>query len=152
MNTLLSQIRKTRRVSAFPVGLVTATQLSTPIVDPLTARIINIYDGYIADRKFPMDMAGFAVNVAFFKRVSETREVKMSFGLGHQETAFLEALGIEISDFEPLADNCTKILAWHTRTVTANDPKHLTGDKFQSANVDALKSYLDSLRQEEKRQ
>jgi beta-1,3-glucuronyltransferase len=51
----------------WPVGLVTWLHLSTPIVK--NGKIDGFYDGYILDRKFPVDMANFAVSVKFLKEV-----------------------------------------------------------------------------------
>ena len=55
------QLARTRRASAFPVGLVTQTGLSTPLVRD--GAVVGFYDGWIGGRTFPMDMAGFAVSV-----------------------------------------------------------------------------------------
>ena len=65
------QIRKTRRVSFFPVGLVSRLGVSTPIVR--AGRIVGFYDGWIGNRLFPVDMAGFAVNIRTLKEVTLTR-------------------------------------------------------------------------------
>lgn len=61
-------MRNTEKVSMWPVGLCTKTGLSTPIVK--NGELIGFYDGWIAGRKFPVDMAGFAVSVKFLKEVS----------------------------------------------------------------------------------
>ncbi|MPC79782.1 Galactosylgalactosylxylosylprotein 3-beta-glucuronosyltransferase P [Portunus trituberculatus] len=57
----------TRQVSMFPVGLVTRLGVSTPIVS--SGKLVGFYDGWIAGRRFPVDMAGFAVNVQFYLQV-----------------------------------------------------------------------------------
>lgn len=62
------QMRNTKKVSMWPVGLCTKTGLSTPIVK--NGKLIGFYDGWIAGRKFPVDMAGFAVSVKFLLEVS----------------------------------------------------------------------------------
>lgn len=51
----------------FPVGLVTRLGVSTPIVS--SGKLVGFYDGWIAGRRFPVDMAGFAVNVQFYLQV-----------------------------------------------------------------------------------
>ena len=63
---------RTRRVSAFPVGLVTQTGLSTPLVRD--GAVVGFYDGWIGGRTFPMDMAGFAVSVQLLLEVSHIWE------------------------------------------------------------------------------
>jgi len=62
-------MRYTQKVSMWPVGLCTRTGLSTPIVK--NGQLIGFYDGWIAGRKFPVDMAGFAVSVKFLLEVSQ---------------------------------------------------------------------------------
>ena len=67
INLFIFEIRKTRRVSFFPVGLVSRLGVSTPIVR--AGRIVGFYDGWIGNRLFPVDMAGFAVNIQTLKEV-----------------------------------------------------------------------------------
>lgn len=57
------QMRYTKKVSMWPVGLITKYGVSSPIVRNGT--VSGFYDGWIGGRKFPVDMAGFAVNVNF---------------------------------------------------------------------------------------
>ena len=61
------QIRTTRNVSFFPVGLVGNLGVSSPIVRD--GKIIGFFDGWIGNRVFAVDMAGFAVNTATLKKV-----------------------------------------------------------------------------------
>lgn len=58
---IFKQMRFTKKVSMWPVGLVTKFGLSSPIVRNGT--ISGFYDGWIGGRKYPVDMAGFAVYV-----------------------------------------------------------------------------------------
>ena len=99
------QIRTTKKVSMFPVGLVTNLGVSSPIVRNGT--VVDFYDGWLAKRKFPVDMAGFAFNVDYF--LSLPNDVSMPFRAGHEETKFLEQLRIKKEEIEPLADNCKKV-------------------------------------------
>ncbi len=55
---LFHEIRKTRRLSMFPVGLVSGSPVSTPIVQD--GQFSGFYVGWDGNRKFPLDMAGFA--------------------------------------------------------------------------------------------
>ena len=50
------QMRYTKKVSMWPVGLITKYGVSSPIVRNGT--ISGFYDGWIGGRKFPVDMAG----------------------------------------------------------------------------------------------
>ncbi|WAR19763.1 B3GA3-like protein, partial [Mya arenaria] len=58
-------------------------------------------------RKFSTDMAGFAVNLQLLKNITSV-EFRASAPPGHHETDFIQQLGVELSDLEPLAANCTK--------------------------------------------
>lgn len=51
----------------FPVGLCTKFGVSSPVVQNGT--FIGFYDGWTGGRKFPVDMAGFAVNLEFLSTV-----------------------------------------------------------------------------------
>ncbi|CAN9501568.1 unnamed protein product [Ophioblennius macclurei] len=61
-------------------------------------------------------MAGFAVNLQFLLSKPGTCFKVHGIPSGHQETRFLEGLAT-LSDLEPKAGNCTKVMVWHTRTV-----------------------------------
>ena len=61
------QIRKTRRISVFPVGLVSDRPVSAPVV--VGGRVTDFYEGWTGNRTFPVDMAGFAFSVSLFKQV-----------------------------------------------------------------------------------
>lgn len=91
-------------MSMFPVGLVTAFGVSTPIVRD--GKVVGFYDGWVANRKFPVDMASFAVNVQFFL---DRPKATMPFIPGYEEDGFMKSLNINASEIEPLAFNCTKV-------------------------------------------
>ncbi len=120
---IFEELRKTRRISVFPVGFVGAKGspgVSSPIVDLNTGKVIGFSDSWFAHRLFPVDMAGFGLNVGF----AMTRpNASMPFWAGYEEDVFLQSLGISLDDLEPLASNCTRILVWHTQTVKQKSPK-----------------------------
>ena len=60
-------MRYTKKVSMWPVGLVTNYGLSTPVLK--NGSHVDWYDGSYRSRMFPVDMAGFAVGVEFYKKV-----------------------------------------------------------------------------------
>lgn len=98
-------MRYTKKVSMWPVGLITNLGVSTPIVKD--GKFVGFYDGWIAGRKFPVDMAGFAVSVEFF--LSRPKAI-MPFRPGYEEDGFLKSLApFEPKDIELLASNCTKV-------------------------------------------
>lgn len=108
---LFEEIRYTKKVSLLPVGLTTEYGLSTPIVKD--GKFVGWYDGWIANRMFPVDMAGFAVSIPFLL----TRpDAKMPYSAGYEETGLLRSLDIKPEELELVADNCTKIYVWHTKT------------------------------------
>lgn len=53
----------------WPVGLCTKFGLSSPVV--VNGTFMGFYDGWVAGRKFPVDMAGFAVSVQFLLQVTK---------------------------------------------------------------------------------
>lgn len=79
--------------------------------------MVGFYDSWPASRTFPVDMAGFAVNIEFL-----TPAATMPYIQGHEEDQFLVSLGLKVADIEPLANNCSKVLVWHTRTLKYSKP------------------------------
>lgn len=95
----------------FPVGLVTDYCLSTPVVKNHT--VIGFYDGWPGGRRYPVDMAGFAINIEFLLSRPHAQFIELP---GYQETKFLETLEpFELKDIEPMANYCTELLAFHTK-------------------------------------
>nr|XP_027228583.1 galactosylgalactosylxylosylprotein 3-beta-glucuronosyltransferase 2-like [Penaeus vannamei] len=60
-------IRSTRGVSVFPVGLAKDLQLSTPVVKE--GRFSGWYDDFEGDLQFPVEFAGFAFSVELLLKV-----------------------------------------------------------------------------------
>lgn len=102
---IFQQMRFTKKVSMWPVGLVTKYGLSSPIVRNGT--LAGFYDGWIGGRKYPVDMAGFAVNVKFF--LSRPKAI-MPYDAGYEEDRFLRSLApLNNTEIELLASNCTQV-------------------------------------------
>ncbi|XP_071022543.1 galactosylgalactosylxylosylprotein 3-beta-glucuronosyltransferase 2-like [Oncorhynchus clarkii lewisi] len=121
---LFEEMRSTRGVSVWPVGLVSGRRYERPIVDK--GKVVGWYTGWRPDRPFAIDMAGFAVNLqvvlgnprALFKRRGSQP--------GMQESDFLKQI-TKVGELEPKANNCTRVLVWHTRTEKVNlgnEPRH----------------------------
>lgn len=135
---LFDEIRKTKRVSMFPVGLCTKFGLSSPIIK--NEKFVGFYDGWIAGRKFPVDMAGFAVNVKF---LLQRPNASMPFKAGYEEDGFLKSLApFEPKEIEFLADNCTKVLAWHTQTKKNEPSAPLDTKLYGETNLVKLKQQI----------
>lgn len=89
----------------WPVGLITKLGISSPVLKD--GKFVGFYDGWIAGRKFPVDMAGFAVSVSF---LLQRPKAFMPFKPGYEEDGFLKSLApLEPKDIEFLASNCTKV-------------------------------------------
>jgi len=102
---LFEEMRYTKKVSMWPVGLVTSLGLSSPVVNK-DGVVVDFYDGWIANRKFPVDMAGFAVSVQL---LLDKDNAYMPFVPGHEEDGFLKSLGITNADIEAKANRCTQV-------------------------------------------
>lgn len=124
-------MRYTKKVSMWPVGLVTKLGISSPIV--INKTITGFYDGWIVSRKYPVDMAGFAVSVKFLLM---RPKAKMPYSPGYEEDGFLKSLApLNLTEIEPLASMCTKIFAWHTQTKKNPSAQLLNIEKYGSTNL-----------------
>ena len=70
----------------FPVGFVAELFVSTPILDN-NGKFRSWYDGWVGDRAYAVDMAGFAVGIKFFIKV--TKKVKKIFFLSFFNIMYL---------------------------------------------------------------
>lgn len=61
-------------------------------------------------------MAGFAINLNLILTKTEAK-FRYDVEKGLQESVFLSYFTTK-DELEPLADNCTKVYVWHTRTET----------------------------------
>lgn len=102
---IFNQMRYTKKVSMWPVGLVTGYGVSSPIIRNGT--FAGFYDGWIGGRKYPVDMAGFAVNVKFL--LSRPKAI-MPYDAGYEEDKFLRSLApLNQTEIELLASGCTEV-------------------------------------------
>ncbi|XP_001947737.1 galactosylgalactosylxylosylprotein 3-beta-glucuronosyltransferase S [Acyrthosiphon pisum] len=135
---LFKEIRTTKKISMFPVGLVGEYGVSSPIIDK--GKVVGFFDSWPAKRKFPVDMAGFAINVQLlFKYPYAT----MPYKAGFEEDRFLSALAIRLDEIEPKAENCTRILVWHTQT--AKKPKPIVMVRSKATLPGSLATLLDQV-------
>ncbi|KAK7505478.1 hypothetical protein BaRGS_00003223 [Batillaria attramentaria] len=110
---LFKEMRWTKKVSVWPVGLVGGLRYESPVVVKGTVTRWLTY--WKPQRPFAMDMAGFAINLRLLLQ-HPNAQFTNAVQRGYQESTLLTALGVMLSDLEPRADGCTKILVWHTRT------------------------------------
>ncbi|PSN51915.1 Galactosylgalactosylxylosylprotein 3-beta-glucuronosyltransferase S [Blattella germanica] len=134
---LFEEIRDTKKVSMFPVGLIGDYAVSSPVLKG--GKVVGFFDSWPSKRKFPVDMAGFAVSVEFLKN---NPNATMPYKAGYEEDQFLRSLGLKLEDIEPKANSCTQVLVWHTQTTKKPSPTI----RIQTDVVDtSLKSLLDEI-------
>ncbi|XP_006620861.1 galactosylgalactosylxylosylprotein 3-beta-glucuronosyltransferase I [Apis dorsata] len=111
---LFHEMEKINKVGVWPVGLVGGLMVEKPICDNMTNTIIGFNAAWKPDRPFPLDMAGFAINLQL---LLENKNAVFSYDVqgGYQESEILSQI-ITRKELEPLADCCTKVYVWHTRT------------------------------------
>ena len=110
---LFEDMRDTKRVSVWPVGLVGGLMVEKPKV--MDQSVVGWDVAWSPNRPFALDMAGFAVNYNHFL---SRPKAKFAYNVkrGYQETEFLRHLVADLSELEPKADLCTKVYVYHTRT------------------------------------
>ncbi|XP_076290912.1 galactosylgalactosylxylosylprotein 3-beta-glucuronosyltransferase P-like isoform X2 [Lasioglossum baleicum] len=135
---LFDEIRRTKRVSMFPVGLTTSFGLISPVLRD--GKFAGFYDGWVAGRKFPMDMAGFAVNVEF---LLQRPNAMIPYVTEYQQDGFLRSLApLEPSELEFLAANCTKIYVWHDEFTNNLNSTPLDMETHGDTNLVKLKKLI----------
>ncbi|MCL4129096.1 UNVERIFIED_CONTAM: hypothetical protein GTU68_051857 [Idotea baltica] len=135
---LFEEMRDTKKVSMWPVGLVGGYSVSSPVLNKGT--VVSFYDAWPAGRKFQVDMAGFAVNVGFMK---SQKKVTMPYIAGHEEDGFLKSLCISLADIEAKGNGCTEVSVWHTRT-TKNPLRSISLSKHPKDNIKDLAKNMRS--------
>ncbi|KAJ0004909.1 hypothetical protein NQD34_011123 [Periophthalmus magnuspinnatus] len=121
---LFDEMRSTKGVSVWPVGFVGGRAYERPLVSG--GKVVGWYTGWRPDRPFATDMAGFAVNLHVILSNPRAQFKRRGSQPGMQESDFLRQI-TTVSQLEPKAHNCTRVLVWHTRTEKphlANEPKH----------------------------
>ncbi len=68
--------------------------------------MVGFFDSWPAKRQWPVDMAGFAVNLNYMAKFNAS----MPYKAGYEEDEFLKSIGLKIEDIEPKANNCSEIL------------------------------------------
>ncbi|XP_078358751.1 galactosylgalactosylxylosylprotein 3-beta-glucuronosyltransferase 3-like isoform X2 [Oculina patagonica] len=121
---IFEQMRYTKKVSVWPVGLVGGLKWEGPVCKD--GSVVKFYTVWEPNRPMPVDMAGFAINAKLF---IDNPEVEMDplARRGFLESSVVGRLA-KREEFEPLANNCKQILVWHTQTA---DPKMKQEDKLK---------------------
>lgn len=116
---LFNEMRDTKTVSVWPVGLVGGVMVERPQVSLVDYQsryeVSGWLTGWRPDRPFATDMAGFAVNLNLLVKNPDA-EFSLKSKRGFMESDFLEKI-TTLSELEPKADLCTKVYVWHTQTL-----------------------------------
>ena len=131
---LFDEMRYTKKVSCWPVGLVGGLMVERPLVNNEN-KVIGWNAVYKPERLYPLDMAGFAVNVTLILRNAKT-VFTLKVPRGFQESYLLKQLISDISELEPKADKCTQVLVWHTRTEKPNLRQEIKLKRPSNENIE----------------
>ncbi|XP_069476289.1 galactosylgalactosylxylosylprotein 3-beta-glucuronosyltransferase 1-like [Ambystoma mexicanum] len=110
---IFQEMRDTKMVSVWPVAFVGGLRYESIDLDS-SGKVRAWKVKYDPGRPFAIDMAGFAVKLDLILEKQQAWFNPYAKG-GYQESSLLEDL-VMLEELEPRADNCTKILVWHTRT------------------------------------
>ena len=102
--------------------------------------MIGFINSWFAKRKFPVDMAGFAINVNF---LASKPNQSMPYKVGYEEDYFLQSLNISLSELEPMSECCTEVYVWHTKTVSRKELPVVKYYKFNNTNLNILMTNLE---------
>ncbi|XP_037087086.1 galactosylgalactosylxylosylprotein 3-beta-glucuronosyltransferase S-like [Pollicipes pollicipes] len=136
---LFEQIRHTQKVSMFPVGLMEQFLVSSPVIRE--GKVTGFFDSWPAGRQFAVDMAGFALNLRVVLASSGT----MPYHPGYEEDKLLQNLNVNVHDIEPLANLCTEVLVWHTKT-KKHKPTNLLAEvrRYENSNIGSLYEHMQA--------
>ncbi|CAB3405277.1 unnamed protein product [Caenorhabditis bovis] len=135
---LFGEMRKVRNAGVWPVGIVGGLLVETPILAG-NGSIVGFNAVWKPERPFPIDMAAFAVSLELVNR-NKNAQFSYEVPRGYQESTFLEKLGIHRYNMEPLAENCTKVYVWHTRTEKSKLSKELVKKLTEKAGFTELEA------------
>ncbi|MBF0594275.1 MAG: hypothetical protein HQL22_04840 [Candidatus Omnitrophica bacterium] len=104
---LFNEIRKTRKISVFPVGNLGPNGIERPIVQ--AGKIVG-WDADWSSRKFPIDQAGYAINAKLLAPLKDPLWVYSQYG---GETEFIEKIIQSPDELEILCNECRDCYVWH---------------------------------------
>ncbi|XP_052767592.1 galactosylgalactosylxylosylprotein 3-beta-glucuronosyltransferase 3-like [Mya arenaria] len=108
---LFEEMRYTKKMSVWPVGLVAGIRYEAPKVR--NGKVVGWHTSL--PRNISTDMAGFAVSLQLLDD-NAGAQFRATAASGYLEADFIKQLGVTLSDLEPRAEECTKVLVWHTKT------------------------------------
>ncbi|XP_001946469.1 galactosylgalactosylxylosylprotein 3-beta-glucuronosyltransferase I isoform X1 [Acyrthosiphon pisum] len=110
---LFNEMRTIKGVGVWPVGLVGGLLVEKPLINS-KGKVIGWNSAWRPERPFPVDMAGFAINLKLLRN-HPNAAFSWDVSRGFQESAILSQV-TTVEQLEPMADNCSKVYVWHTRT------------------------------------
>ncbi|KAK5973782.1 Galactosylgalactosylxylosylprotein 3-beta-glucuronosyltransferase [Trichostrongylus colubriformis] len=133
-------IRHVKKLGMWAVGLAGGSPVEYPEV--VEGNVVGYNVKWAAKRKFAVDMAGFAVNLAIVLNTTAVFGKSCRSGFGAPEPCLLEDMGFSQEDIEPFGlDGETTlgkhdVLVWHTRTAQP---------KFRNESLDAYGTFVVEL-------
>ena len=98
-------MRYTKKVSVWPVGLVGALVWEGPICE--NGKVVKFRTHFAPERPFPVDMAGFAINVRLLMNNPDV-EMDVYAKRGYVESSIVSRL-VSTGDLEGLAQDCKQV-------------------------------------------
>jgi hypothetical protein len=114
---LMEGIRYTKGVGIFGVGFRSQALYARCKVDPETGKIKGMTSKWYSGGNVAMDMAGFCAHSDLIKE--KKARFRANSPSGKIENTFLKQLVKDVTEMEPLLDNCTRIYAWHIKSQIA---------------------------------
>lgn len=107
LDGLFDEIKKTKKISIFPVGNLGPNGVERPVLED--GKFVR-WDANWLDRKFPVDMAGFAFHSSLLKNLK--RPIWIHKGMGG-ESELISKMISSVDEFEFLCKDCTEVCVWH---------------------------------------
>lgn len=105
-------MRSTRRVSIWPVGLTGGLRFEGPVCS--NGKVTGWHSAWHPERPFPLDMAGFAVNLKELVKNPAAR-IDPNAARGYLESSLLQHI-LQRHEAEPLASDCTEVCILENET------------------------------------
>lgn len=99
-------MRTIKGVGVWPVGLVGGLLVEKPLINS-KGKVIGWNSAWRPERPFPVDMAGFAINLKVLHN-HPNAAFSWDVSRGYQESAILSQV-TTVEQLEPMADNCSKV-------------------------------------------
>eukprot|EP00525_Craspedostauros_australis_P006610 CAMPEP_0198131968 /NCGR_PEP_ID=MMETSP1442-20131203/57377_1 /TAXON_ID= /ORGANISM="Craspedostauros australis, Strain CCMP3328" /LENGTH=163 /DNA_ID=CAMNT_0043792883 /DNA_START=80 /DNA_END=572 /DNA_ORIENTATION=- len=119
----VQQLRKIKRFGTFPVAFVGGSTYERCNVNETTGLVEGMHVLWAPERKFALDMAAFGFHSSLLRRknmAKKTPKFMDTVRKGNSESRFVKQLIQDITELEPLAQNCTRVYAYHVKSSDGN--------------------------------